>query len=287
MLRGVQGKAPDLETYLPERLVDEAFSWQTLARLLAGKLARRATGGRVQPRWPLSVVAYYGEIAVFDKPEQHLGGMGFGRDFPRVLNELGIGRRPRVFEFCAGPGYIGYSLLAAGWCESLVLSDINPDAAASARYTAEHNALAGRVDVYVSDALDQIPADECWDLVVANPPHFPRAKADVRHYDPEWDMHRRFYAKVGRHMNPRGLVLMVENADGSDPDLFDEMIRAGGGEPRVRHPGTDIHGNPNGLYYHLSAWPGLSGSPDWRSRSGSRRPTRIAGSRALESRLSP
>jgi hypothetical protein len=258
MLHRVQGKAHDLETYLPERLVDEGFSWQTLARLLAGKLARKATGGRVQPRWPLSVVAYYGEIAVFDKPEQHLGGLAFGRDFPRVLNELGIGRRPRLFEFCAGPGYIGYSLLSAGWCESLALSDINPDAVSSARFTAAHNGLRDRVDVYVSDVLDQIPADERWDLVVANPPHFPRAKTDVRHYDPSWEMHRRFYASVGRHMNPHGLVLMVENADGSDSDLFAEMIRAGGGEPGVVHPGTDIHGKPNGLYYQLSSWPGVA-----------------------------
>ena len=132
MLRGVQGKVYDLESYLPERLVDEGFRWQTLARLLAGKLARKVTGGRVAPRWPQSVVAYYGQIAVFDKPDHHVGGLAFGRDFPRVLNELGIGRRGRVFEFCAGPGYIGYSLLAAGWCESLVLSDVNPDTVSAA-----------------------------------------------------------------------------------------------------------------------------------------------------------
>ena len=135
MLRRVQGKAYDLESYLPERLVDEGFRWQTLARLLAGKLARKVTGGRVAPRWPQSVVAYYGQIAVFDKPDHHVGGLAFGRDFPRVLNELGIGRRGRVFEFCAGPGYIGYSLLAAGWCESLVLSDVDPDTVSAARFT--------------------------------------------------------------------------------------------------------------------------------------------------------
>ena len=42
-------------------------------------------------------------------------------------------------------------------------------------------------------------------------------------------------------MNPGGLILMVENAEGSDPELFEEMIRAGGGEPLTVHPGTDIH----------------------------------------------
>jgi hypothetical protein len=264
----VRGTPQDLETYLPERLVDEGYSWQTLARLLGGKLARKATGGRLAPTWGESVAAYYGQIAVFDKPEQHVGGMAFGRDFPRVLNELGIGRRERLCEFCAGPGCIGYSLLAAGWCESLVLADIDADAVSSARFTATHNGLEDRVVAYRSDVLDQIPAAERWDLVVANPPHFPAASPDIRQYDPDWQLHRRFYASVGRYMNPGGLVLIVENRRGSDPELFAEMIRAGGGEPRVAHPGTDIHGEPNGLYYQLSEWPGVSAEPRGSAHRG-------------------
>jgi hypothetical protein len=270
MLGQVQGKPQDLETYLPERLVDEGFRWQTLARLLAGKLARKVTRGRVAPQWSESVVAYYGEIAVFDKPEHHVGGLAFGRDFPRVLNELGIGRRGRMLEFCAGPGYIGYSLLAAGWCESLVLADIDADAVSTARFTAAHNELEDRVVAYRSDALDQIPEAERWDLVVANPPHFAEANPDTRQYDPGWQLHRRFYAAVGRHMNPGGLVLMVENTVGSDPDLFKEIIRGGGGQPLAVHPGTDIHGEPNGLYYQLSEWPGVRPA-DPGARPGSER----------------
>ena len=283
----MQPKAYRLEAYLPERLVDEGFSWRTLARLLVGKLARKLTGGRVAPRWSESIVAYYGQIAVFDKPNHHMGGLAFGRDFPRVLNELGIGRRERMFEFCAGPGYIGYSLLAAGWCESLVLADIDPDAVSTARFTAAHNELEDRVVAYRSDALDQIPDSERWDLVVANPPHFSERNPDIRIFDPGWELHRRFYASVAGHMNPGGLVVMAENQEGSDPELFEEMIRAGGGQPVAIHPGTDIHGRPNGLYFQLSEWPGVSDSRGWRSRTGSRRPTPSAGSREPESRLRP
>lgn len=277
-------KAYQLDAYVPERLVDQAFSGRVLARLLAGKLARKLTGGRVARQWPESIVAYYGEIAVFDKPDHHMGGLAFGRDLPRVLNELGIGRRGRVFEFCAGPGYIGYSLLAAGWCESLVLSDIDPDAVSTARFTASHNDLEDRVVVYRSDGLDQIPAGERWDLVVSNPPHFAEADRDIRIFDPGWELHRSFYASVASHMNPGGLVLMAENSAGSDPEVFSEMISAGGGLPLAVHAGTDIHGAPNGLYYQLSEWPGVSGSRDSRSRIGSRRPTRSADSRERESR---
>jgi len=274
----VRPKAYRLETYLPERLVDEGFGWRTLLRLLVGKLARKLTRGRVAPRWSESIVAYYGEIAVFDKPNHHMGGLAFGRDFPRVLNELGVGRRERMFEFCAGPGYIGYSLLAAGWCESLVLADIDPDAVSTARFTAAHNELEDRVVVYRSDALDQIPDGERWDLVVANPPHYAEQNADARIFDPGWELHRRFYGSVARHMNPGGLILVAESSEGSDPELFEGMIRAGGGRLLAVHPGTDIHGNPNGLYYQLSEWPGVSASPDPLSRGDSRVPVQSAGS---------
>ena len=103
-------------------------------------------------------------------------------------------------------------------------------------------------------------------------------------YDPNWELHRRFYAAVGRHMNPGGLVLIVEQTRGSDPEVFEEMIRTGGGEPRAVHAGTDIHGEPNGLYYQLSEWPGVSGSRGSGGRFGSRRSTPSAESREPVSR---
>lgn len=245
-----------LDTYVSERLVDEMYDSRRLARLLGKKAGRRLMGSRARSSKD-SVAACYAGIAVFDRPEQHKGGLAFGQDFPRVLNELGIGRCSSMCEFCAGPGYIGYSLLAAGWCETLALVEIDPGAVASARRSAAHNGLDDRVAVYESDVLDAIPETERWNLVVANPPHFlpdPGQPDSPLRFDSEWNVHRRFYSAIKRHAEPGTIVVMVENAAGSDPDLFAEMIRAGGGEERVRHPGTDFHGTPNGLYYQVSAW---------------------------------
>ena len=265
-----------VDAYLPERLVQEAYGGRSLARMAARKLIRKATRGRLGgPQTYEDIVAVYDGIAVFDQPEQHRGGLAFGRDFPRVLNELGIGRCGRLFEFGAGPGYIGYSLLAAGWCETLVLSDVDREAIATARHTAAFNGIEDRVTAYVSDALDHIPDGERWDLVVANPPHFladPRRPHDIQVFDPEWILHRRFYGAVERFMRPGGLVVMVENQAGSDPAAFAEMIRAGGGEPREVHRGTDVRGHPNGLYYQVSEWRSGGG------RFGARSSRAIAGS---------
>jgi hypothetical protein len=254
-LRGLE--AYRLVNYIPERLVEEMCDGRTLGRMLVRKLGRRVVPRALSKDSAERIVTSFAGIAVFDRPELHKGGLAFGQDFPRVLNELGVRRVTRLFEYCAGPGYIGYSLLAAGWCESLALGDINPVAIASARRTAAHNRLEDRVAVYESDALDAIPGDERWELVVSNPPHFlpdDSAPPDIQVFDEGWKVHARFYESVGRHMQPGGLVVMVENCAGSDPRLFEQMIRAGGGRPLRIHEGTDVNGRPNGLYYQVSEW---------------------------------
>lgn len=245
-----------LDAYIPERLVEEAFGGRDLLKLAVRKFTARL--GR-RPRRDLdeSVASVFAGVAVLDRPGQEKGGLAGGRDFPRVLNELGIGRRPRLYEFCAGPGYIGYSLLAAGWCETLALSDIDPGAVRTARRTAALNGIEDRVSVFESDVLDRIPSSKRWDLVVGNPPHFlpdPDQPENIQRFDPDWEVHRRFYSSVKEHMEPGGLVVMFENNAGADADLFARMIGEGGGRLRCNHPGTRLDGQPNGAFFQVSEW---------------------------------
>ncbi|HEU4702445.1 MAG TPA: methyltransferase [Conexibacter sp.] len=248
-----------IDAYVPERQVDEMYGVGDLARLMRRKVLRRLLPQRSASAE--QVAANYAGLIVFDRREQHWAGLAYGRDFPRVLNELGIGRCRRLFEFCAGPGYIGYGLFANGWCETLALSDVDADAIATAMRTARYNGIEHRVTGYASDVLDDIPEHERWDVVVANPPAFeshpdkPLADGEWdRGFDTGWNVRRRFYASVKAHMNPGGVVVMSENLRGSDPDVFAEMIRAGGGEPRAVHIGTDVQGRANGAYFQLSIW---------------------------------
>jgi predicted RNA methylase len=248
-----------IDAYVPERQVDEMYGVGQLARLIGRKVRRRLARGAAPPAE--SIAANYAGLIVFDRRDQHFAGLTLARDFPRVLNELGVGRCKRLFEFCAGPGYIGYALLANGWCETLALSDIDADSIATAQRTAAANEIEDRVSGYASDVLDDIPESERWDVVVANPPAFARhpereltAGDWDRGFDVDWNVRRRFYASVKRHMNPGGVVVTVENSAGSDPAVFEQMIRAGGGEPRAVHLGTDVRGRPNGVYYQLSVW---------------------------------
>ena len=135
----------------------------------------------------------------------------------------------RAFEWCTGPGFIGFSLLAHGLTETLCLADVNPEAVAACRRTVARNALENRVAVYFSDNLKDIPASEQWDLVVSNPPHFVDTSfGQLRYHDPDWRVHRGFFGAVARHLKPGGVVVLQENNAGSTPDTFTPMIAEAG-----------------------------------------------------------
>jgi methylase of polypeptide subunit release factors len=227
-----------------------------LARVLARKAQRRMLRTVGCVTLPERAVMYNG-VVVFDTPKLHGEGITVGADYLRALVTLGFTRCDRIFEFCAGPGYIGYSLLANGFCERLTLADINPVAVKMARRTAAYNGIESLVNIYQSDVLDGIPVEEQWNLVVSNPPHFlPRDASDtnIRAFDPDWRIHRRFYASIRKFMKPGGHVVMQENSHGSSEGIFKPMIESGGGTFVTSCPEKDVRGHSNGMYYMVSCW---------------------------------
>ena len=143
-------------------------------------------------------------VRVAWQPELEGGGRTFGQDFGPVVGHL-FGRVGRLCEVCCGAGFIGFSLLAHGYCDELVLSDINPAAIEAVHETIRINGLEDRVTVYESDALASIPDGEEWDLVVSNPPHFPMEVTGVPNLlfdDVGWRMHRDFF-NDGSSLAPR------------------------------------------------------------------------------------
>ncbi len=68
-------------------------------------------------------IAEFGDIRVFFAPELDGGGSGYGQDYISFLQQ-NLGPQNCVFEWCAGPGFIGFSILAHGLCDSLCLADV-------------------------------------------------------------------------------------------------------------------------------------------------------------------
>ncbi len=173
----------------------------------------------------------YGQIDVVFLPYLEGGGRNFGQEFIRVVKEK-MGPVDHVFEYCAGPGFIGFSLLGHRLCKKLTLADVNPDAVLCCRNTVKHNKLEDKVSVYLSDCLDSIPRSEKWDLVVSNPPHWPSGEKEyrenIRNFDPQMRVHKKFYRDVAKFLKPNGRVLFQECASATTAEEFRGMIEDGG-----------------------------------------------------------
>lgn len=163
---------------------------------------------------------------------------GGSRTWPHFVQTVRehVGPVHHAFEWCAGPGYIGFALLGAGLCEKLTLADINPRAVRACRQTIDHNRLAERVTVYLSDNLTDVPDSERWDLVIGDPPHFPAALPrhieqgfELRSVDPDWSIHREFFRTISPHLNNGARVLISESrVAGNYDDLFLRMMTDAG-----------------------------------------------------------
>jgi methylase of polypeptide subunit release factors len=174
-----------------------------------------------------------GTVTISYPPDLDAGGSVLWRNYVDFVKEY-IGPVPRVLEWCAGPGFFGFSLLASSLCESVCFVDINPKAIEACRATAERNHLEDRISGYVSDGLNALPSSESFDLVIANPPHsgtadcYPEWGSPLIYMDTNWAIHRQFYRTVGRFLKSGADVILLENSELSNCDTFREMIEQGG-----------------------------------------------------------
>lgn len=164
------------------------------------------------------------EVAHFS----HLDGGGprTWPDFVKMVSEH-VGPVDHAYEWCSGPGYIGFALLGSGLCNRLTVADINPDAVAACRETVRRNGLEDKVNVYLSDNLRAIPESEKWDLVIGDPPHFPEALQRhiddgfvLRSVDADWKVHKAFFKQVPKHVKPGTHLLLSESRVAGDNDEF-------------------------------------------------------------------
>jgi len=171
-------------------------------------------------------------IKVYYTKELDGGGAGFGQDYIDFIRK-NFPPQERIFEWCSGPGFIGFSLLAHGLCKTLCLADINPLAIQACSKTIRLNNLESKVTVYLSDNLKDIPSSEKWNLVVGNPPHFNRVctkkrSPEIIFLDKDWALHRQFYKDVGKFLKQNGTLLIQENSLRSSVESFREMIESNG-----------------------------------------------------------
>jgi methylase of polypeptide subunit release factors len=149
------------------------------------------------------------------------GGTWFGQDYIDIIKKRYPNRTfNRCYEWCSGPGYIGFSILGAKLAHGLTLSDRYESAIDNAvATTVQHNQLQNRVSAYVGSSLSVLPDHEQFDLVVANPPHYLECPGDDNYQriavDVNWQAHQDFFAHIGQHLTDDGIILLQENQAGS------------------------------------------------------------------------
>ena len=233
-----------------------------LIKFILRKIIRRCLPKK--NKFPLEIATVYQNIKIYHRRDLHGEGMTVGTDYIRLITSLNLKNIKNVFEFCSGPGYIGYNLLANQFCEKLILADINPNSIECANLTKKNNNLEDKVEIYLSDVMDNVKTKYKFDLVVGNPVHFDETynKNEWRYHtnrnliasDNEWKIHKKFYEQIPKYMNKNGYIIMQENSSGSEENIFKEMIIKNGGEYIGKSDGISINGIGNGMHYIISKW---------------------------------
>lgn len=176
------------------------------------------------------------DIVVFYDSCMDGGGPRFGQDYLSVIRRKYPGRTfKHCYEWCSGPGFIGFALFAHGLVHKLTVSDCyEPAINGAVATTIAMNHLDDYVDAYLADSLSLLPKDLKFDLVVANPPHYLECPGDDNYQriavDLGWRAHRDFFAHIGQHLTEDGVILLQENRAGSlnGVEDFREMIEHNG-----------------------------------------------------------
>jgi methylase of polypeptide subunit release factors len=188
----------------------------------------------------LDAVFKVNDIKVFYSPSLDGGGTRFGRRYPHVIKEIyGDKLFKNCFEWCSGPGFIGFELLSEDICDNLFLADIYQPALAAVDKTVAN--LSKKYEDRVHSAhikgIADLPVDWKFDLVVANPPHLNHNLGafitnvklrDRLGQDLDWNIHREFFNHIGPHLNENAVILLQEHSFASGPIMFKSMIEEAG-----------------------------------------------------------
>lgn len=185
------------------------------------------------------------KIRVFYEESLNGGGITFGQEYIAIIKDKYPNRLfTKCYEWCCGPGFIGFSILDHGLCKSLCLSDLHDPAIQYAEITVSHlpNEFKGKVTTYLLKDIELLPDNEKFDLVVSNPPHYSiytppgidswpeQISNNARRIclDIDWESHRNFFRHIKKHLLPNGIILLQENMHGSTLGAFSKSIRNAG-----------------------------------------------------------
>jgi methylase of polypeptide subunit release factors len=174
------------------------------------------------------------DFAVCHDSSEDGGGSWFGQEYIPIIRSRYQRRFHHCLEWCAGPGFIGFGIMAHDLCDHLTLMDLNPQAQISVAETCDRNQCWDQVEFYLCDRVSALPQKLQFDLVVANPPHYLECPGDDNYQrlavDQNWAAHEEFFQNIGCRLAADGVILLQENQTGSLGGVADfwHMIHCNG-----------------------------------------------------------
>ena len=199
-------------------------------------------------------------LDIFYTPETNGGGDHFFPEYYDLVAEF-YGRVGHLMEWCSGPGFLGYGMMACNICDHLTLLDKFKPAVDIAKKTAEnsfvkhgldfvdtetiyHRIVFPRTKVYHSDNCSVL-SDHKIDLVIGNPPHFENEEDAIKSLskmgspvfndhlrdiilDPNWKAHRDLFKQLSTRLSDDGTICLQLHSGGSSPETFKPMVEESG-----------------------------------------------------------
>jgi len=178
------------------------------------------------------------DLDILYTPDLDGGGTSIGQDFVNVLRYKYPYRKfDHCLDWCAGPGFIGLSLLINNFCSNLCLVDSNQVALEYARESLINTHYEKLVTTYNISSIKNLPNEEKFDLIVSNPPHFSSEvywQEHIHHnlkqiyLDPNWSIHADFFQHIKSHLSNDGVIILQESVWGCNVNTFDTVLNESG-----------------------------------------------------------
>lgn len=181
------------------------------------------------------------DLQVFWEPSLNGGGTVFGIDYFNVIpNRYPDRKFSNIMEWCAGPGFVGFGLLALGLCEKLTLLECNQDAIDCLEKTKQFNTqYTDKIEIIHADNVNAIPEKTKFDLIVGNPPHFKNSdwRLFPRHdrsrktketvlrlgVDKGWKIHTEFFENIHKNLTDDAIILLQETISSNSEKPLKEI----------------------------------------------------------------
>lgn len=167
-------------------------------------------------------------FSLFYKEEDHGGGLILRHNYLEFLNHTHKKNNfNSCLEWCAGPGFIGFTLLDHNCIQTLDLIDCSQSAIDSCNQTIKNLPDNYIVKAYCDNTVKNLKTK--YDLIVGNPPWYSKLLLKENglnriYCDLNFNIHKDFFEHVDKLLNKNGRIILVEGLYASHPNDFVPLL---------------------------------------------------------------